>query len=486
MTACGSPSASILPKSRTITRSARLITAFITCSTQMMVIPSVSRAVRTIWREADSSTSLSPAITSSMSRSRGRPASAFANSRNRCWWRLRLATGWSARPSRPTKASASCARRIASGSPTTPPPAPNMAPSTTFSRAVMDPNVSGVCITIAIPRCRTRWGASPSTRPPASVTVPAEGRSRPAMVFRRVLLPAPLGPTMARISPSPTPNVTPPRAGRPPKRFSTASTASSAMPRLLRPVRLERLGDQQPLRVPVAGLVHPVRGWAAAEQVEGDLGAGQLAPLRPAHLEGVARDVEGVLVEVLGDGGGIVAHLADRLGHHLDDPVAGQGVVLEEGAVAGGLQEAAGQLLVLRALEVGAAEVGVAADGRVLCPFHHQRARGVRAGDRHVEAEVGRLDGDRSRAGRMPGRHDHLRVQALQRAEVGGEVLLAHRGNFDLELDVGGLREGVLQRRLDRLHPGVVGDDGAHPLQPLALDVLQDRAGDHGRGGQAG
>src|SRR6266545_3776461 len=483
MTASGSPSASILPKSRTTTRSARLITAFITCSTQMMVIPSVSRAVRTIWREADSSTSLSPAVTSSMSRSRGRPASAFAISRNRCWWRLRLATGWSPRPSRPTKASASCARRIASASPTTPSLPPNMAPSTTFSRAVMDPNVSGVCITIAIPRCRTRWGASPSTRSPASVTVPAEGRSRPPMVFSRVLLPAPLGPTTARISPSSTPNVTPSTAGRPPKRFSTASTASSAM-LLLRLERFERLGHQQPLRIPVAGLVHAVRGWAAAEQVEGDPGIGQLSPLGPAHLERVAGDGERVLVEVLGDGGGIVAHLADRLGHHLDDPVAGQRVVLEEGAVAGGLQEAASQVLVLLALEVGAAEVGVTADGRVLCSLHHQGTRCVRAGDRNVEAEVRRLDGDRSRAGRMPGRHDHLRVEALQRAEVGGEVLLAHRGHFDLEPDVGGLCEGVLQRRLDRLPPGVVGDDGAHPLQPLALDVLQDRAGDHGRGGQ--
>jgi hypothetical protein len=53
------------------------------------------------------------------------------------------------------------------------------------------------------------------------------GRSSPPIVFRSVLFPAPLGPTTATISPSSIPNVTPSTAGRPPKRFVTASTSSS-------------------------------------------------------------------------------------------------------------------------------------------------------------------------------------------------------------------------------------------------------------------
>jgi len=47
------------------------------------------------------------------------------------------------------------------------------------------------------------------------------------MTFRSVLLPAPFGPTTATISPSSIPNVTSSTAGRPPKRFVTASTSRS-------------------------------------------------------------------------------------------------------------------------------------------------------------------------------------------------------------------------------------------------------------------
>jgi hypothetical protein len=60
--------------------------------------------------------------------------------------------------------------------------------------------------------------------------LPDVGRSRPPMIFSSVLLPAPLGPTTATISPSSIPNVTPATAGRPPKRFVTASTSRSRWP----------------------------------------------------------------------------------------------------------------------------------------------------------------------------------------------------------------------------------------------------------------
>jgi hypothetical protein len=81
-------------------------------------------------------------------------------------------------------------------------------------------------MTIPIPLCLTLWAARPLTDAPRSRTLPDVGRSRPAMIFSSVLLPAPLGPTTATISPSSIPNVTPPTAGRPPKCFVTASTSS--------------------------------------------------------------------------------------------------------------------------------------------------------------------------------------------------------------------------------------------------------------------
>ena len=56
---------------------------------------------------------------------------------------------------------------------------------------------------------------------------PWVGRSSPTMSFRSVLFPAPFGPTTATMSPSSVPNVTPSTAGRPPKRFVTASTSRS-------------------------------------------------------------------------------------------------------------------------------------------------------------------------------------------------------------------------------------------------------------------
>src|SRR5918999_1004635 len=90
MTTSGAPSARTLPKSRTIARSASWITALITCSTHKMAVPSLSRTFRAIWTEAASSASLRPAITSSSSSTLGCPASAFASSRNRSWWRFRL------------------------------------------------------------------------------------------------------------------------------------------------------------------------------------------------------------------------------------------------------------------------------------------------------------------------------------------------------------------------------------------------------------
>ena len=134
-----------------------------------------------------------------------------------------------ARSARPMNANDSPARRLASLSPTTPWPGPNIAASVAFSNTVIDANVRGVCITIPIPLRRTRCAGRRSIESPSNVMVPEVGRSRPAIAFSRVLFPAPLGPTTATISPSSISNVIPSTAGTPPKCFVSASTSSSGV-----------------------------------------------------------------------------------------------------------------------------------------------------------------------------------------------------------------------------------------------------------------
>ena len=91
-------------------RSARLITAFITCSTQITVTPNSARVRRTISTECSSSESLRPAMTSSSRIRRGTPASWRAISTKRCSWRLRLFTSAWARSSSSTNSSIWSAR----------------------------------------------------------------------------------------------------------------------------------------------------------------------------------------------------------------------------------------------------------------------------------------------------------------------------------------------------------------------------------------
>ena len=66
----------------------------------------------------------------------------------------------------------------------------------------------------------------------------------------------------------------------------------------------------------------------------------------------------------------------------------------------------------------------------------------------------------------MPGGDDQLGVERLEVAQVGREVLLGDGRHLDLQLDALEGAELVLQRRPERLPPGVVGDDGADPGQP--------------------
>ena len=76
-----------------------------------------------------------------------------------------------------------------------------------------------------MPFCEMRLGGRPAMSSPLKMTRPAVGRSTPVRQLKNVLLPAPLGPMMARISPRWTSKLTLLSAVRPPKRMVRPSRA---------------------------------------------------------------------------------------------------------------------------------------------------------------------------------------------------------------------------------------------------------------------
>src|SRR5215470_9535652 len=81
----------------------------------------------------------------------------------------------------------------------------------------------------ASPLCEIRCGGSPAMSSPSSRMRPLVGRSTPVTQLKNVLLPAPLGPMMARTSPRGTDTLTPLTAVRPPKRMVSASVRRMAL-----------------------------------------------------------------------------------------------------------------------------------------------------------------------------------------------------------------------------------------------------------------
>src|SRR5438309_782003 len=79
-----------------------------------------------------------------------------------------------------------------------------------------------------MPRSTMRWAATLASEAPSQRIPPARGRSRPAMQRISVVLPAPLGPSSATISPTRTSSVAPESARNGPYEASTLSTCSMA------------------------------------------------------------------------------------------------------------------------------------------------------------------------------------------------------------------------------------------------------------------
>src|SRR5690242_8745243 len=76
------------------------------------------------------------------------------------------------------------------------------------------------------PSRQTRRGFRPVMSRPSSRTLPASGGNWPFSMLKQVLLPAPLGPISASISPGARVKETPCTARTPPKDFCRSSTSS--------------------------------------------------------------------------------------------------------------------------------------------------------------------------------------------------------------------------------------------------------------------
>src|ERR1700751_4998531 len=101
-------------------------------------------------------------------------------------------------------------------------------------------------------------GATPVTSRPPIHTVPASGRSRPATRRRVVVLPAPVGPSSAKNSPSAMARERSATARTEPKRLETPRSSTLAIPTPVGPRRLDRpAGPGVEYRQPFGGERQP-------------------------------------------------------------------------------------------------------------------------------------------------------------------------------------------------------------------------------------
>src|SRR5213078_296658 len=221
----------IRPSTMTEIRSARVNTASMSCSTSTIVTRPL-RSPRTPTIRCDSSR-LIPATGSSSNRSRGRVASAMAISSCRCSPCARLAARTSARPLNPTESRTARAGSRSARSARAGRQKRKLCPECawTASATLSSAEKSGKMLVIWNERAspsRDRAGASRRvTSRPAKRVVPASGLRSPASWPISVVLPAPLGPMSACVSPSSTSRSTRSVARRPPKLLLSPRIATS-------------------------------------------------------------------------------------------------------------------------------------------------------------------------------------------------------------------------------------------------------------------
>src|ERR1035437_837747 len=214
ITAAGSPSAMTLPASRHTSLSTTSTRTCTMCSIHTMASPP-RRIFLMVVTSSAASASVSPAPISSSRTTAGSVAIERASSRRLRWSRPRLSARRLATSVRPQSARTSMARSHADG-PRRPPP--QAAPTNTFSNTVMPPNGRGTWWARAIPRRQRSAAPVAVTSRPRKRMAPALGRIAPASRLRRVVLPAPLAPTIPTASPGWTRKSTPSRTTSAPNR----------------------------------------------------------------------------------------------------------------------------------------------------------------------------------------------------------------------------------------------------------------------------
>src|SRR6266403_706936 len=280
----------------TLIRSASAKTTSMSCSTRTIVCRPRSARSRCTMR-CDSSAPM-PATGSSRSSSRGRVASAIAISSCRCspWASVPATT--SARAPSPTRSSVARAgsRRARSALAGVQKrklwPAWACTARATLSSAVNSGKMLVIWNERARPRRERVGPGNPVTSSPANRIVPASGARSPESWPISVVLPAPLGPMIASVSPSATSRSTPSVATRPPKRLVRPRTASSGSA-----IARDRAGQQAP---------------EAAARVEHDEDEQRTQDDLPVHRP----RGEDVLEQEEHDGGELVAERREADGAH--------------------------------------------------------------------------------------------------------------------------------------------------------------------------
>src|SRR5262245_11119759 len=224
MTASGGPSIRLRPKLIATSRSTAERSACTMCSIQTIATPR-ARTSRTTPTSSCTSCSPSPPAISSSKSTRGLVASARASSSRLRSSRVRTPARLFALAASPDSSSAS--RQTAAASRSARPP-PWVAPTRTFSNTVIASNGWGIWCVSAMPaRHRTCAGIVVTSRP-SKTTRPRSGRSRPAIRWSAVVLPAPLGPMTPTASCSSTDRLRRSMTRSEPKARETSSSARSA------------------------------------------------------------------------------------------------------------------------------------------------------------------------------------------------------------------------------------------------------------------
>ena len=186
------------PRSMKNARSATVRATLTLCSTRITATPSAARR-RTTGSSSPTTAGARPSDSSSISSTRGRAMSAMPSATICCWPPDRSAAGLSSRRASTGNSSSTSARARATPSASR----RRVQPARSrFSATVSPPNTPCPPGIWLMPSAAISFGGAWVMSRPSSTTAPRSASTTPLIAFSRVLLPAPLVPSSATISPS--------------------------------------------------------------------------------------------------------------------------------------------------------------------------------------------------------------------------------------------------------------------------------------------